>query len=152
MRRKEQEITDKKEIEKILHHGDICRVALFDDDYPYIVPVNYGYQDGCLYFHSAPHGKKIELITKNPKVGFELETDLLLVKAATACGWSMRYKSIIGYGTARVLSDRVEVISALDIIMKHYSGQNGFTYDDNSLNRMVAVKICIHHLTAKRSG
>ena len=60
MRRKDKEIKDQQEIESILGKADVCRLAFSDNDIPYIVPVNYGYRDHCLYFHSAKEGKKID--------------------------------------------------------------------------------------------
>ena len=42
-----------------------------DDGYPYAVPLNYVYDDGCLYFHSANVGHKIDAIRENPKVSFK---------------------------------------------------------------------------------
>lgn len=42
MRRKDREITDFNEIMNIINKCDVCRLALFDEDYPYIVPLNFG--------------------------------------------------------------------------------------------------------------
>ena len=50
LRKKEKEITDRKELEEILQKAEICRIALVDGDTPYIVPVNYGYKDNKIYF------------------------------------------------------------------------------------------------------
>ena len=57
MRRKDREITDFDEMMKIIAKCDTCRLALFDDEFPYIVPLNFGtdVEEGqlYLYFHSA---------------------------------------------------------------------------------------------------
>lgn len=42
MRRKDREISSKEEIIKIIQKEGICRLAIKDDLYPYIVPMNYG--------------------------------------------------------------------------------------------------------------
>ena len=42
MRRKDREITDREEILAIIRKCDVCRIALNDGDYPYIVPLNFG--------------------------------------------------------------------------------------------------------------
>ena len=42
MRRKDREITDFDEMMKIIAKCDTCRLALFDDEFPYIVPLNFG--------------------------------------------------------------------------------------------------------------
>ena len=71
MRRKDREITDFDEMMKIIAKCDTCRLALFDDEFPYIVPLNFGtnVEEGqlYLYFHSAKEGTKLDLIRKNNK-------------------------------------------------------------------------------------
>jgi nitroimidazol reductase NimA-like FMN-containing flavoprotein (pyridoxamine 5'-phosphate oxidase superfamily) len=66
MRRKDREVTDMNEIIEIIKKCDVCRLAFFDKEYPYIVPLNFGYSyDGAkleLYFHGANAGKKLELL------------------------------------------------------------------------------------------
>lgn len=42
MRRKDREITDFNEIIDIIKKCDVCRIALNDDEYPYVVPLNFG--------------------------------------------------------------------------------------------------------------
>ena len=66
MRRKDREITDFDEMMKIIAKCDTCRVAMFDETFPYIVPLNFGtdVEDNqlYLYFHGAKIGKKIDLL------------------------------------------------------------------------------------------
>jgi nitroimidazol reductase NimA-like FMN-containing flavoprotein (pyridoxamine 5'-phosphate oxidase superfamily) len=66
MRRTEKEITNRREIDLILSKATVCRIGFIDNEIPYIVPLNFGYSNNCLYFHSAPNGKKIELLKKIP--------------------------------------------------------------------------------------
>ncbi len=73
MRKANQEITDPEIIEEILGGAEICRIAMADGDVPYLLPFNYGYRDRCIYIHSAPSGKKIDLLKKNGSVCFEVE-------------------------------------------------------------------------------
>ena len=75
MRRKEKEIKDRKEIISILQKAKICRIGLSENNKPYIVPMNFGYKEGCLYFHCANEGRKIGIIKKNNNVCFEIDTD-----------------------------------------------------------------------------
>ena len=62
MRRKEKEISDRNIIDDLIKKAMIIRIAMVDDNLPYIVPMNFGYKDNCLYFHSAKEGRKIDLI------------------------------------------------------------------------------------------
>lgn len=62
MRRKDREITDVQEILNIIRKCDVCRIAMNDGDFPYIVPLNFGLdvqgEQVYLYFHGALEGKK----------------------------------------------------------------------------------------------
>ena len=50
MTRRELEITDIEEIRGILDRAQVLHLGLVDDGFPYIVPMNYGYEmeDGKL--------------------------------------------------------------------------------------------------------
>ena len=43
MRRKDREITNINEIHNIIHKARILHLGMFDGEYPYIVPLHYGY-------------------------------------------------------------------------------------------------------------
>jgi len=105
MRRTDKEITNRREIDTILSKATICRIGLVGNNVAYIVPLNFGYKHNCLYFHSAPIGKKIELITKNNMVCFEVDIDYDIVNTGIPCNWSSKYVSIIGYGKARFITN-----------------------------------------------
>ena len=62
MRRAEKEITDRAQIDSIIQEAGVCRIGLVDGDEAYIVPMNFGYADGCLWFHCAKEGRKMDLV------------------------------------------------------------------------------------------
>ena len=150
MRRKEKEITDLKEIEKILQESTVCRLAMVDEDKPYMVPLNFGYRDGYLFFHSAKEGRKIDVIQKNPNVCFEVDQLIKFKKAKTACDWGVEYKSVIGSGRAQLLDKLDEKIAALNVIMSHYSDRT-FDYPDEALEKTLVIKVQIECMTGKQS-
>ena len=151
MRRKKQEILDSATLQEIFNKAIVCRLAITDDRAPYIVPLNFGYDDNTLYFHSATEGRKLDLLQKNPMVGFEVEADVEIAPGATACQWGVSFRSIIGYGRASILSEAGEKRRALDIIMVHYSDEK-FTYPDKNLDRTAVIKVEITEMTGKRSA
>ena len=151
MRRSEREIKDRGAIESILDRATICRVAFSHDNLPYIVPLNFGYADNCLYFHSAPEGKKIEIIKQNSSVCFEVDVDVELVEGGKACDWTVRYRSVVGFGKAFLVDDPKEKRRALDIIVGHYSDRS-YEYGGEAINKVAVVKVEIDGLTGKQSG
>lgn len=154
MRRQEREVTDKAEIESILAEGKVLRIAMHDGVFPYIVPVNYGYemQDGkiTLFFHGAKEGKKHVLIEKNPHVAIEMDCEHHLIQQTgeEACSASYAYASIIGQGMIERVKEEQKA-ECLDRIMVHY-GITSRKYNPNVLERTWVYKIELTAYTAKR--
>lgn len=70
IRRKERAVTDPKEIRAVLREAKYVTVAMCADDEPYLVTLSYGYDEerGCIYFHCAREGKKVEILRENSLV------------------------------------------------------------------------------------
>jgi len=151
LRRKEKEIRDKKEIEEIIGRALVCRIAVSDNNNPYVFPVCFGYKDNCLYLHSAPEGRKIEILKKNNKVCFAIDIDTELVESDRGCDWGIKYLSVIGFGRALFVEKPDEEKEALSIIMKHYSDKD-YQFPENSLKKVKIIKIEIESMTGKKSG
>ena len=152
MRRKEKEITDKKEIEQIFEDAQVCRLGMFDGEKTYIVPLSFGYEKDTLYFHSALTGRKIDILKKNPNVCFEIDTPGKTISSDKACNWSMAFKSIIGEGSVLFLDDESDKIDAMNIIMGHYSDKDEWDFDSKMVESVSVFKIEIEDISAKRSG
>ncbi|HMK33820.1 MAG TPA: pyridoxamine 5'-phosphate oxidase family protein [Desulfomonilaceae bacterium] len=151
MRRHEQEITDRKALEEILRRALVCRIGLSDANRPYVVPVCFGYANDCIYVHSSPFGHKMDIIKNNCAVCFELDVDVELVKAETACKWSVKYLSVIGFGKASVVRDPQEKVRGLNAIMEHYSGSASHDYEPRPVDAAAVIRIEIQSMTGKRS-
>ena len=151
MRREEKEITDIAEIEKVIKKATCCRIGLVDEDEPYVVPVCFGYERNAIYFHGALEGRKAELIKKNNKVCFEIDTDVAVVKSEKPCGWTMKYKSVIGVGRASILENDEEKAQALKLIMKQCS-EGEFSFSNSAPDSVLVVKVNIESITGKQSG
>ena len=79
MRRKDKEITNLGEVIDILDHTDVIRLAMNNGDYPFIIPVNFGYEltsnnQLIIYIHGAKVGTKVKLLRQNSLLSFELDT------------------------------------------------------------------------------
>lgn len=122
---------------------------MFDDTYPYVVPVSFGYQEGVFYFHSAPEGKKVELLKKNNRVCFELEADVAPLSADKPCKWTMQYSSVIGFGKVLVLEGHEQKKEGLEVICQHYAGTDVDVTE--GLDRLAVFKIEVDSLAGKAS-
>jgi nitroimidazol reductase NimA-like FMN-containing flavoprotein (pyridoxamine 5'-phosphate oxidase superfamily) len=130
---------------------EVCRVGLVDGDEPYIVPVFFGYEKGAIYFHCALEGRKIEIIKRHNRACFEIDTDVEIVGGQKPCGWTARYRSIMGVGRARILEDETEKVHALNVLMKQYS-KGDSNFDSDKLDAVLMVRIDIESMTGKKSG
>ena len=153
MRRKDREVTNPEKIEQIIKKCHCCRLGFNDNGQVYIVPMNFGCEQQedsyVLYFHSAKEGRKIDLLLKNPNVCFELDTNYQLNEGSIACEYSARFQSIIGYGTAEIIEDAAEKKKGLCSIMKHNTGKDEWTFDDNMLNAVCVFKVVVSELSCK---
>ncbi|MCM1269918.1 MAG: pyridoxamine 5'-phosphate oxidase family protein [Faecalibacterium sp.] len=131
MRKSNREVKDFEKIVSFLDSCDTVRIALFDDDYPYIVPISFGYEviggKIVIYFHGAKVGKKQQLIAKNNKVCVEADTMNGYVNLEHG-GVTTDFQSIIGFGEVACCEGE-EKIKGLDLLMKH-CGYDGFSADD----------------------
>ena len=149
-----ERIGDRTEIDEIIRRGEVCRIAFARENTPYLVPVSFGYDGKAIYFHTGRRGRKIEFMTANPTVCFEVECDVELMAAGTnPCRWSFAYRSVIGTGGVAELTEPAEKRGALDRIVAHYrtDGDVDFTYEPDMLEKVRVWKIEIGTVTGKQS-
>jgi nitroimidazol reductase NimA-like FMN-containing flavoprotein (pyridoxamine 5'-phosphate oxidase superfamily) len=153
MRRSDREIEDRAEILEIIEKADVCRLAFSDGNVPYIVVMNFGFdvtEPVTFYFHCAHEWKKLDIMAKNNRVCFQADIDHELVKTGHACGWGMNYRSVVGMGTAELVRDETEKIKGFNLIMKHYSGIDSFTYDPKEFKATTIFKVVVNEITGKK--
>ena len=150
MRRSDRQITNPDEIASILRSASLCHLAMVDDGKPYVVPMNFGYSDGALYFHSASEGRKIEVLRKNPEVCFSVVARHEMVPGERACSWTARFASVTGTGRARIITDREGKEKGLKILMAQYS-DDGYDFSEEDLAGVVVIRVEVDSLVGKSS-
>ncbi|MBU2227502.1 MAG: pyridoxamine 5'-phosphate oxidase family protein [Proteobacteria bacterium] len=150
MRRADREIRDRAAIRALMEEALVCRIGLVDGLAPYVVPMNFGLGEDCLYLHCATEGRKLEILRKNDRVCFEMDLLREVKQGPEACGWSARYESVIGFGRAVLLTDLEEKRRGLDRIMDHYGATGPYSYPDDRLAKTAVIRIDIERLTGKR--
>ncbi len=136
------------ECEAFLRRAEVLRLGLADDDGPYVVPVNFGYEDGRLYVHGPLEGRRIDAVRANPRVCFEADEGEI-VRSDRACGFTSRFASVVGYGTARFADTLGAKRHGLGVIMRHYGGpEDGMP--DETLAKTSVIVIEIETMDGKR--
>lgn len=151
MRRADREVTDRSAIIAIMKKCDVCRIALNDEGYPYILPLNFGMvvkgETIELYFHGAMNGTKYDLIEKDNRASFEMDCGHRLVTEVEHGSCTMDYESVIGQGHIEILSDK-EKRDALRILMKQYH-QEEFPYNEAVVPETRVFKLVVEKVTGK---
>ncbi|MFH1144960.1 MAG: pyridoxamine 5'-phosphate oxidase family protein [Candidatus Eisenbacteria bacterium] len=150
MRRTERAVESRAEIDTIIRRSQVCRLGLSDEGQPYIVPLCFGYDGQALYFHCAKDGRKLEILRRNNRVCFEFDIVESMVEAEQGCGWSLRYQSVVGIGTAYPVEDSAGKQRALALLMAQYA-ERIFSFPPDAVSRTAVIRIEIESLTGKQS-
>lgn len=145
---------DPKIIKKIIDKCEACYVGMIDQEgRPYVLPFNFGYEDGVVYLHSAGEGKKMTILRNNPHVCIAFSTDHLLFHRhdTVACSYGMKYRSVLVYGDVEFIEDHDEKIRILNVIMKKYSGKE-FEYNAPAVRNVCVYKVVATLMEGKESG
>jgi nitroimidazol reductase NimA-like FMN-containing flavoprotein (pyridoxamine 5'-phosphate oxidase superfamily) len=155
MRRSDREITDVEDKLGILRRYKVLRLALSEQNQPYIVPLNFGfdYRDGILtlYMHGAREGKKVDILNRNKQVCFEIDGEHALIPGREPAQYSYAYESIIGFGTAEILEKEDEKTYGLNVLMKHQTGEDReYVYPPEQLRNTLVFRVRVSSFTAKK--
>jgi nitroimidazol reductase NimA-like FMN-containing flavoprotein (pyridoxamine 5'-phosphate oxidase superfamily) len=144
------EIKSKEKIIEFLNQQETGRVSSIDKDgFPQIIPMNFVYANDAIYMHSHPKGEKLENISKNPKVGFEVDQSLEFLPSyftspTDASQADTLYISVVIKGKASLVSDPKEKTMALNELMKKYQPEGGYeklTPDMEVVEEVAIIKV-----------
>lgn len=153
MRRKDREVAELEKIEHIIQSCDCCRLGLADEEEVYIVPLNFVYlkEKKVFYFHGAKEGRKIDLIRKNGKASFELDTNHALKEGQEACSYSFLYQSVMGTGDIQIVEEETERKEAFSFFMEAYTGKREWAFPEKVLEKTAIIKLEVKKMSAKEN-
>ncbi len=159
MRKAICEIKEKKLIEEILERCRVGRLATIGEDgYPYIVPLNYVYWQGAIYFHCSRKGMKIDNIAADNRVCFEVDIPLAYLASdfyndgKPPCSVHQFYHSVIIKGKAEIVEESNEKVGALNaLVASHEPGVKlvPITADTPAVDICAVVAVRIDEMTGK---
>ncbi|MDR1916780.1 MAG: pyridoxamine 5'-phosphate oxidase family protein [Synergistaceae bacterium] len=152
MRRHDKRVQDKAWMEDVIRRGRVISIALCSlGGEPYVVPMGYGYEDGVIYLHGAGSGLKNDLIAENPRVSFNVYVDAELFRHEIGSKFSMKYRSVTGFGDISEIMELSLKNYALAMIMRQYDGPHDDLTEENH-SRVWVGKIDIREMSGKESG
>jgi nitroimidazol reductase NimA-like FMN-containing flavoprotein (pyridoxamine 5'-phosphate oxidase superfamily) len=154
MRRADREITDPAQLRAWIESENHLHLAMADGDQPYLVPMSYGYElspEGklTLYLHSAAQGRKLSILSRNPRVCFEISRQARLLPDEIPCRWTTAYWSVVGSGRAVFLKDRAEKARALEALVRHLGHRGEMAMDAHVLDRVTVLRVDVAEYVGK---
>lgn len=147
MRRRNQAL-DLATCERILAQAPRGVLAVLGDEgYPYTVPLNFVYDGGKIYFHSARAGHKIDAIAACDKVSF----CVLDEGVREEDDWWYHFNSVVVFGRIRRLEDESAIRDALYKLGAKYFPADYDTEADVARNfaRVAMLELSIDHMSGK---
>lgn len=117
------------------------------DGVPHGIPLNFSLAGDSIYFHCAPEGTKIEILSANTRVSFCVvgRTQLLPAKFGT------QYESAIAAGSVEELAAE-EKKQGLVRLLRKYSPdyvREGLDYIDKLIDKTKVFRIRLESITGK---
>lgn len=162
MRRSEHRENDAAEIETFLQHMSFGYLGTGSKTgYPNIVPLNFVWHAGAVYFHSSRLGQKVKELKRNNRVTFCVADEVALIPSyftsdKLACPATAFFKSVMVYGRAEIVEEVNEKVAALAAFMQKLQPEGGyapFDINDDEYRReiksVLVVKIVPDSISAK---
>ena len=146
-------LAKKEEMEGIVHEAQVCYLGLSDQGMPYVLPMNFVYESGVLYLHSAAEGYKMEIMKANAAVciNFNIGNELFYRHKDVGCSWGMKFKSVNIFGQAKFIDDYDEKYRIMQCFMRKFSGEN-YEFSEPSIKNVVVIRVDVQKMTGKVYG
>ncbi len=147
MRRFKQQLPT-QDCERILRSAPRGVLAVLGDEgYPYTVPMNFVYDSGCIYFHSALQGHKLDALRACDRCSFNVLSEPI----PSDDGWSFYFDSVIAFGRLTEIEDEEKKIEKLRLLGQKYFPTKEMVEDDIRQNaaRCALIELRVEHLTGK---
>lgn len=153
LRRKDKAIESQEQIDDILARGKFASIAMCRDNEPYIVTLNYGYDDGMksLYFHCARKGLKLDFVRGNPAVCATIIEDRGYKTGECDHG----YRSLVIFGKMFIVEDLADKKNGIDFLLRHLEDnpdpiRERNLKDDGDYAKVGILRLDINSITGKQ--
>jgi nitroimidazol reductase NimA-like FMN-containing flavoprotein (pyridoxamine 5'-phosphate oxidase superfamily) len=107
---------DRDTVNAILDEALICHVGFVADGSPFVIPTIHARVGDVLYFHGSPASRMLRQMKKGAEVTVTATIVDGIIAARSAFHHSMRYRSAMVFGEARVVEDPEERATAFETI------------------------------------
>lgn len=144
-------------MEQILRAAEVGRLALTQGSTPYVIPLNFAYLRGKIGFHCDWKGKKLDIISKNPRCCFEVDQFMGEVDYHYDSLCHLDYDSVLAMGIARIEKDEAKILPFFQQLHTKYReiyrksiDEGGKVFDRKRINECACVIVDVKKLTGRR--
>ena len=144
------EIHSLEKIKEFLNEEHVGRISSIDKNgFPQIIPMNFVFLNDAIYLHSHVRGEKLENISRNNKVGFEVDKELEFLPSYfedpnDASLADTLYISVVIKGIGSFVTDRKEKTLALNGLIEKYQPEGQYDpikSDMEVLDEVTVIKV-----------
>ncbi|WP_201278437.1 pyridoxamine 5'-phosphate oxidase family protein [Pandoraea fibrosis] len=151
MRRTDLAWTDWPAVETFLRDELICRVAVNDTPFPYVVPQSFTFTGDAFLIHCSRFGRFSRLLHEDPHIGIAIDRPVALLKAPKGQNTSLEYYSVIARCKAITRLDTQDVIAHQNEALGKFRPEKDYTaIEPGAANQIVAIRCEIESLSAKK--
>jgi nitroimidazol reductase NimA-like FMN-containing flavoprotein (pyridoxamine 5'-phosphate oxidase superfamily) len=123
IRRTVKAMDDETWIKSFLQQVPTGVLATAVEDQPFLSPKLFVFDETkhAIFFHSADEGRVWTNIHLNPKVCFTAYEMDRLIPSQKACSFGLEYRSVVVFGTIRIVDHFEEAISVMHLFMEKYA-------------------------------
>lgn len=152
VRRRELAWTEWDEVAAWLADQVVCRIAVNDDAWPYVVAQTFRFRDDTFLLHFGRNGRLANALRADPHCTIEVDQIVSLLKAPRANNTSAEYRSVV----ARCVAEMSEADEAIEeqqhLALEKFRPEADYQPIDRmgATRRIVSIRARVERLTAKK--
>ncbi|WP_028401591.1 pyridoxamine 5'-phosphate oxidase family protein [Ectobacillus panaciterrae] len=120
MRHKALACYDQEKIDSFLLTAQTGFLGLTDGEMPYVVPMNFVWHDGHVFFHGASEGRKIEMMKRNANASFVVYESFGTISHPVPAKTDTAYMSVMVFGKIGIVTDLSEATEVMQRMLNKY--------------------------------
>ena len=152
-RRMEKNMPSRADQFAVIRGQSFLTIALCKDNEPYLVSLNYGFDEAamCFYVHCANEGRKLDFLRANPRVWGQVVED----RGYIAGECSHAYRSVMFEGVVEWVEGPEEKLAALALMVDQFEpepeGLKARLVVPAKMPGTTVLRIRILHISGKQS-
>ncbi|MDA8234264.1 MAG: pyridoxamine 5'-phosphate oxidase family protein [Clostridia bacterium] len=141
-----------EECVELLKQADYGSLAMSMYGQPYVVLMSYVYDDNeKIYLHSGLEGRKIDYMTMNPSICFNVTGVEKKVKGKKPCSYGYRYWSVNVFGYAGFVEEKDRKKTLLHMFSEKFCQGEVEPIPDEAVDKVKIIAIDFKEVLGKRN-